>query len=215
MDPQQRRRHGQAVFTIARGWSRLLEGPALLPPGPESCPGPWLLGGRPTLADWALLPFVRQLRLSDPQAFAAAPDLEPLRGWLARYEASELLARAMAPPLAERQAWRSPRWIYHLALAEDWRQAQQQGVYRRSTRGLDLDQVGFLHASAADQIAATYARFYADAGAVRLLSIDPIRLEQAGIAVVWERDPLLGECFPHIFGALPMAAVVAAEPYRP
>jgi glutathione S-transferase len=103
-----------------------------------------------------------------------------------------------------------------LALAEEWQQALADGVYRRSTRGLALEQVGFLHASRAEQIAATFERFYADAGPVRLLSIDPQRLGAAGLVVREEPAPESGELFPHLYGGpLPCEAVVAAEPYRP
>jgi glutathione S-transferase len=91
-----------------------------------------------------------------------------------------------------------------------------EGVYRRSTRGLSLDQVGFLHACHAHQIAATFERFYADAGPVRLLSLDPKRLAAAGLVVREEPAPDSGELFPHLYGGpLPCEAVVAAEPYRP
>ncbi len=176
----------------------------------------WLLGERACLADWALLPFVRQFRLADPEGFAAADGIAALRGWLARFEQGPELARVMAPPLAPRQPWRSPRWLYHLALAEEWRQARAEGVYRRSTRGLSLEQVGFLHASHAHQIAATYARFYADAGPVRLLTIDPALLAEAGLVVREEPAPDSGERFPHLYGGpLPCGAVVGVEPYRP
>ena len=226
-----RHRHGQAALTILRGWNRLLlqrgqrqamesgPGPGRGPwPGPEPEPQRkshcWLLGPQTSLADMALLPFVRQLRLSDPEGFAAAPGLGAIRAWLAHYEASPLLAQVMAPPLAERQPWRSPQWIYHLALADDWRQAQREGLYRHSTHGLTLEQVGFIHASQAHQISATFRRFYADAGPMRLLTIDPQRLEAAGVAVLLEPAAEgSGELFPHLYGALPCSAVLAAEPY--
>lgn len=217
----ERHRHGQAALTILRGWNRLLLQPAprqAAAPAPEPEPEPkperWLLGPMPSLADMALLPFVRQLRLSDPEGFAAAPGLAAVRAWLAHYEASPLLAEAMAPPLAERQPWRSPQWLYHLALADDWHQAQRQGLYRISTRGLSLEQVGFIHASHAHQITATFRRFYGDAGPVRLLTIDPQRLAAAGVTV--RQEPAAegsGELFPHLYGALPCSAVLAAEPF--
>lgn len=201
-DPQV---HQQAALSILRRWDGLLRRS-----------GGWLLGPRACLADWALLPFVRQFRLADPAGFATAPELEALRDWLRRFEGSAELAAVMAPPWGFRQPWRSPRWIYHLALAEEWRQAKAEGVYRRSTRGLSLEQVGFIHASGAHQIAATFARFYADAGAVQLLTIDPARLAAAGIAVLEEEAAEgSGELFPHIHGPLPCSAVLAAEPYRP
>jgi glutathione S-transferase len=81
---------------------------------------------------------------------------------------------------------------------------------------MSIEQVGYLHASHGDQIAATFERFYADAGPVRLLSIDPERLAAAGLEVKEEAAPDSGELFPHVYGGpLPCEAVVVAEPYRP
>jgi glutathione S-transferase len=84
---------------------------------------------------------------------------------------------------------------------------------------LGLEQVGFIHASYAHQLAATYARFYGDAGPVVLLTIDPARLEQAGVPVRAEAagaNPAPGaERFPHLYGPLPLGAVLAATPYQP
>jgi len=90
-------------------------------------PGGWLLGDRPSLADWALLPFVRQFGLSEPPDWAAAAGLEALQGWLDRYGGSPALAAVMEPPWGLRRSWRSPRWIYHLALAGDWAAARATG----------------------------------------------------------------------------------------
>jgi len=216
-----RQEHRREALAILRHWNGLLGlsagglGPGSAP-DPSAARGGWLLGPRPCLADMALLPFVRQFRLADPEGFAAEPDLEALRSWLERFEQGPELAAAMAPPLASRHPWRSPRWLYHLALAEEWSQARAEGSYRRSTRGLSLDEVGFIHASHAHQIAASFRRFYADAGDVRLLTIDPQRLQAAGVAVI--EEPAAegsGELFPHLQGPLPLAAVLAAEPYRP
>ncbi len=206
-DEPERHRHRAAALGILRGWDDRLKA------------GGWLLGPRACLADWALLPFVRQFRRADPAGFDAEPGLAALQDWLGRFEACPQLAAVLAPAWGPRQPWRSPRWLYHLALAEEWRQARAVGVYRRSTRGLGLEDVGFIHASYAHQLAATYGRFYGDAGAVVLLTIDPARLEQAGVPVRAEAagpDPQPGaELFPHLYGPLPLAAVVAAAPYQP
>ena len=201
------RGHRAAALTILRRWNQRLQ------------PGGWLLGPSSCWADWALLPFVRQFRRADPAGFDAEPDLAALQDWLGRFEASAELSSVMEPPWGQRQAWRSPHWLYHLALADEWRQARSAGVYARSTRGLGLEQVGFIHASYAHQLAATYARFYGDAGPVVLLTIDPGRLEQAGIAVRAEpgasSPEAAAELFPHLYGPLPLAAVLAADPYQP
>lgn len=202
-----RAHHRAAALEILHRWDQRLRA------------GGWLLGQGACLADWALLPFVRQFRRADPAGFDAEPNLAALQNWLGCFEASAELTAVMEPPWGQRQPWRSPRWLYHLALPEEWRQARTNGVYARSTRGLGLEQVGFIHASYAHQLAATYARFYGDAGQVVLLTIDPGRLEQAGVAVRAEpggSTPEAGaELFPHLYGPLPLTAVLAAAPYQP
>ena len=197
--------HRQQGLAILRSWNARLQR------------GGWLLGSRPSLADWALLPFVRQFRLADPGGFDAEPALECLQRWLARFAAGSELAAVLAPPWAERSPWRSPGWLYHLALRAEWQQARAAGEYRRSTRGRSLEQVGYIHLSAAHQLAATAARFYADlpADELLLLSLDPRRLAAAGLAVRWQPAPGSGELFPHLFGPLPPQAVLLAEPYCP
>jgi glutathione S-transferase len=195
-----------------------------------------LLGERPSLADAALLPFVRQFRLADPSGFDAESDLSALQRWLHNGMTSSAMAAVLAPPWGLRQPWRSPSWIYHLALTEEWQAGQRQGSYRRSTRGLSLEQVGFIHASRADQLAATYRRFYGDAGPVTLLTIDPQRLTaplryepapqgggdagSVGIVMAGGKESAEGgekgsELFPHIYGPLPLEAVLNAEPFAP
>ena len=191
--------HRAAAMAILREWEQRL------------AVGGWLLGAQATLADWALLPFVRQFRLADPDGFAAESALDSLKDWLARFEHSELLARVMDSPWAERRCWRSPRWLYHLALASDWQQARQLGEYRISTRGQSLEQVGFIHASYGDQLEGTHERFYADLSDLRLLVIDPTRLEANGIEVRPEAAPGSGELFPHLYGPLPLDAVCLVE----
>jgi glutathione S-transferase len=172
----------------------------------------WLLGDQPSWLDWAVLPFVRQWRLADPDRFDRHGGLERLRSWLQRFEEGPELAAVMAPPWVQRQAWRSPQWVYHLALADEWRTAKACGEYRRSTRGLSLEQVGFIHASGAHQVEATFRRFYADAEAVLLLTLDPGRMDAP---LRWEATPPSDELFPHIYGPLPVGAVRLAEPFGP
>ena len=178
-----------------------------------SSPAGWLLGDGPSLADLALLPFVRQFRLADPAGFDAEPDLGAVRIWLERFLVSPELAGVMEAPWGLRRSWRSPRWLYHLALAEEWHAARRDGVYARSTRGLSLRDVGFIHASQADQLEGTWRRFYADARDVVVLHIDPEQLAEAGVPVRLEPAPGSGELFPHLYGALPLAAVRLVERY--
>lgn len=195
--------HRQAALVILRDWNARLES------------GGWLLGERPSLADIALLPFVRQFRQADAAWFDDLDDLAPLQHWLGRFLASPELAAVMergAPwqPCDRPRLFPQGRLIHHLALAEEWRAARGAGVYERSTRGLALEQVGFIHASFEHQLAATHARFYADAPELLRLVIDPAQLP---VPLALEAAPGGIELFPHIHGPLPIDAVVAVEPY--
>ncbi|MBM5792715.1 MAG: DUF952 domain-containing protein [Cyanobacteria bacterium K_DeepCast_0m_m1_088] len=195
--------HRLAALAILREWSARLE------------PGGWLLGDRPALADWALLPFVRQFRLADPERFDQEPDLQLLQRWLLRFLEDPAFAAVMDAPWAQRSAWRSPSWLYHLALRAEWNSARQEGSYRRSTRGQSLEEVGFIHLSAAHQVDATAQRFFGDVppGELLLLTIDPPRLAAAGLEVRLELAPGTGELFPHLYGPLLLEAVLLAQPF--
>jgi glutathione S-transferase len=78
---------------------------------------------------------------------------------------------------------------------------------------MTLKQVGFVHASWRHQVAATYRRFYADASDVVLLALDPEAIANSGVSIRQEPAPDTGEWFPHLYGPLPMGAVVLADPY--
>ena len=102
--------------------------------------------------------------------------------------------------------------IFHLALAADWAAAQDTGAYAVSTRGRSLAVEGFIHASRADQWPGIRQTFYGDVPAedLVLLQIDTDRLD---VPVV-EEPPAPGatETFPHVYGPLPVTAVVRALP---
>jgi glutathione S-transferase len=167
---------------------------------------------RPEL-QWLILPFLRQFRGLDAEGFALEPGLEALRTWLHAWLEGPALGAVMASPWAESRPWHSPSWLYHLTLAEDWRQAKREGFYPWSTRGMTFEQVGFVHASWRHQVAATYRRFYADAPEVVLLALDPQAIASAGVPLRQEPAPDTGEWFPHLYGPLPLGAVVLADPY--
>jgi uncharacterized protein (DUF952 family) len=101
--------------------------------------------------------------------------------------------------------------ILHLALPDDWAAAFVDGHYTMSTRGVTLDQQGFIHCSTHDQLADTANRFYADLDQLVVLTIDPLLVPSR---IVFEpggddEDVL----FPHIYGPLPVAAVNRAAPW--
>ena len=88
--------------------------------------------------------------------------------------------------------------------------AQPVGEYAISSRGRTLEQEGFVHASYPGQIAGVLQRFYSDVTEpMCLLVIDP---EKLGAPVVDENLAGGDELFPHIYGAIPVSAVVEVVP---
>lgn len=98
--------------------------------------------------------------------------------------------------------------VFHLALLRDWEQAARDGDYRVSTLGRSLADEGFVHASRRHQVAGVRSTFYADvAEPLVLLEIDPARLD---VPLRLEVPPEAEEAFPHIYGPVPVGAVVSA-----
>lgn len=96
--------------------------------------------------------------------------------------------------------------IFHIALRRDWQAAvDADEPYTVSTRGRTLEQVGFIHAALAQQVAGVANLFYRDCEEpLCVLAIDEARLTAE---LVYER---IGgtERFPHIYGPLNRDAVV-------
>jgi glutathione S-transferase len=101
--------------------------------------------------------------------------------------------------------------LFHIALAADWREAQQEGNYRISTRGKHLEDQGYIHLSFAHQVKPVADRIYRGADDLLLLQIDPALL---GASVVVEAGDGTSEQFPHLYGELPVCAVIKAHEYR-
>jgi uncharacterized protein (DUF952 family) len=99
--------------------------------------------------------------------------------------------------------------IYHAALPADWEAAVQAGRYEVSTRRRTLADEGFIHAAFERQLEGVLNRYYTDVDEVVLLVIDR---GTVGAPVIDEM--VAGERFPHIYGALPVTAVVDAVPWR-
>lgn len=107
--------------------------------------------------------------------------------------------------------------IQHIALADEWDEAQREHTYATSTLGMSIDAVGYLHASFPEQVRPTLERFYSDVDApLVLLTLDPEALAEAGLEVRVEPaapDDPESERFPHVYGgALPVMAVRDVQP---
>ena len=102
--------------------------------------------------------------------------------------------------------------LYHIALPADWASARASGTYAMSTRRVTLAEEGFIHCSRRDQVEATANRFYGDVAELVLLTIDEAALH----APVIDEDLYdIGESFPHVYGPVPVSAVVDAVTWTP
>jgi uncharacterized protein (DUF952 family) len=95
--------------------------------------------------------------------------------------------------------------IYHMCRIAEWQAAETAGAYAGSSQDA-AD--GFIHFSTASQIVASAARHRAGQSDLVLLAVDPAPL---GAALRWEKSRN-GELFPHLYGALAVAAVRRVVP---
>lgn len=98
----------------------------------------------------------------------------------------------------------SPR-IYKILTLADWDQACRDGSYAGSADDL---RDGFIHLSAAHQLAATAARHFRGLDGLVLVALDADAL---GSALKWEPSRG-GDLFPHYHGPLPVAAALWSKP---
>lgn len=95
--------------------------------------------------------------------------------------------------------------IYRILPAAAWTEAQAAGAFAGSAHDL---RDGFIHFSTAAQAAETAAKHYGGQADLVLLWVDVTRLDAP---LKWEVSRN-GALFPHLYGALPVAAVRRAEP---
>jgi uncharacterized protein (DUF952 family) len=104
-----------------------------------------------------------------------------------------------------------PAVLVHICAAEQWRSAQAVGELRPES----LTSSGFVHLSTPEQVHLPANRLYAGRRDLVLLHVDPARLSSP---VRWEpgvpTDPD-AMVFPHLYGPLPVVAVIAVTPYLP
>jgi uncharacterized protein (DUF952 family) len=105
----------------------------------------------------------------------------------------------------------APSVLVHLCSNDEWRRAQTGGEHRPES----LEVSGFVHLSTPEQVHLPANRLYAGRTDLVLLRIDPTRLTSP---VRWEpgvaTDPI-AMVFPHLYGALPVKAVINVTPYLP
>ncbi|WP_333778622.1 DUF952 domain-containing protein [Streptomyces sp. IBSBF 3136] len=103
--------------------------------------------------------------------------------------------------------------IVHITERSLWEAARETGTYEVSTRGRTLQEEGFIHFSTREQlprIAAFLYGTYEGPDDLVVLVVDPALL---GVPVRYEAMQPGGEEFPHVYGPVPVGAVVDVEPW--
>jgi len=94
--------------------------------------------------------------------------------------------------------------IYKICPRAAWLEAEASGAFA----GLAVDITdGFIHFSTASQVPATLERHFAGQTDLVLVTVDPDGLD----GLRWEPSRG-GDLFPHLYGPLPLSAVVGVEP---
>jgi uncharacterized protein (DUF952 family) len=98
-----------------------------------------------------------------------------------------------------------PTVIYRLIPREAWLEAERTGAFLGSAHDL---RDGFIHFSSTAQVRETAAKHYAGQADLLLLHIS---VEALTAPLRWEVSRN-GELFPHLYGELPVSAVLRVEP---
>lgn len=97
-----------------------------------------------------------------------------------------------------------PATAFKILTADQWAQFQADRVFYGAP--VDLAD-GYIHLSAADQLVETLAKHFAGQSGLVIAEVD---LALLGDTVKWEVSRG-GALFPHIYGPLPMAAVLGSR----
>jgi uncharacterized protein (DUF952 family) len=95
--------------------------------------------------------------------------------------------------------------IYKIVRGDEWQTFQKTKTFSGSA--LDR-QDGFIHCSTQHQWPKVKEKFFKDEKDVYLLTLTVTPLQPL---IKWEESPRSGEVYPHLYGSLPLAAVVRAE----
>ena len=95
--------------------------------------------------------------------------------------------------------------IYKICEKAQWAQAERDGEFRGSA--VDFAD-GYIHFSTATQVVGTAAKHFAGMSGLVVVAVEA---EELGVALKWETS-LGGALFPHLYGTLPVSAVLRATP---
>lgn len=101
--------------------------------------------------------------------------------------------------------------ILHITERALWDAARERGTYEMSTRGRTLREEGFVHCSTRAQLPGVAAFLYGSYDGpddLVVLVVDPARLD---VPLKYEAPEPGAEEFPHVYGPIPVSAVVDVE----
>ncbi|AVH56574.1 MULTISPECIES: DUF952 domain-containing protein [Streptomyces] len=101
--------------------------------------------------------------------------------------------------------------LVHLTERHLWDAARASGTYEMSTRGRTLQEEGFIHCSLRRQLAPVAASLYGSYTGPDELVLLVIDAERLDVPVRYEAMTPGGEEFPHVYGPIPVEAVVDVE----
>lgn len=97
-----------------------------------------------------------------------------------------------------------PSTAFKVLTAAQWAQWQADGLFRGAP--IDLAD-GYIHLSAIEQLQGTLDKYFAGQAGLVIAEVD---LALLGAAVRWE-ESRGGAVFPHVYGLLPLTAVINVE----
>ncbi|MET7603138.1 DUF952 domain-containing protein [Streptomyces avermitilis] len=101
--------------------------------------------------------------------------------------------------------------LLHLTERSLWDAARDRGTYEMSTRGRTLQEEGFIHCSLRHQLPGVAAFVYGSQPGPDELVVLVVDAERLAVPVRYEAVEPGGEEFPHIYGPIPVSAVVDVE----
>ena len=98
--------------------------------------------------------------------------------------------------------------ILHITTEREWADAKAVGAYTADSLAME----GFIHCSKPEQVVWVANQRFRGRTDLVLLHIDPSRL---AARVLYENLEGGEQLFPHVYGPIPVSAVVGVTPFRP
>jgi uncharacterized protein (DUF952 family) len=98
--------------------------------------------------------------------------------------------------------------VFHITSQNEWRKAQNTGIYEGDT----LSEEGFIHCSTISQVIPVANRRFLKIQGLVLLCIET---DKVYMPIQFENFEGGDELFPHIYGSVPIPAVVRVIPFPP